>query len=262
MKWQIHPSPTGALFPSVAQAPWSACPSWKLTPCWRIKNLKSITNVFHLGLELLGFLIKTFHILALFSSQRKAGSFIHTAPHKEKRQRRVCTMWGCFPQAAPVCRALWHKALSKSSWHHFWPLSDLYLWAPSGVQRLSQCIIIQCSSASSGMWTQLPTARSVTSPALYLHLTFMSQAPFKTQRKVLEGIIILSHSITNRACLVWETEHNPHFSPVQSDFCFHHIPSFLDSITAKLPFEMEHDSLILPFLRQSSLYWLANPGIS
>lgn len=114
----------GAPFPSAAQAPWSGCPRWKTDPMLEnrdIKNPKSISDVSHSGLALLFFLIKTFHILALLSSQRRAGSLLRTAPHRERRQRRACPVWGCFPHAAPACRALRHKAPSKSSWHHSWP---------------------------------------------------------------------------------------------------------------------------------------------
>lgn len=95
-----------APFLSAAQAHWSACPTWKTDPMLEnrgLKNAKSISNVLHLGLALLVFLGKIFHILAFLGSRRKAGSFLRTAPHMERRQRRVCPVWGCFPQAAPVC---------------------------------------------------------------------------------------------------------------------------------------------------------------
>lgn len=260
----------GAPFLCAARAPWSACPTWKTDTMLEnrvLKNAKSISNVLHLGLALLVFLGKIFRILAFLGSRRKAGFFLRTAPHTERRQRRVRPVWGCFPQAAPVCTPrLLPNPHSTTSGPFLISTRELLL----------ACSIFLNPSSSSapllhlahGLNSPLP----VQPPVQPCHCTRPSCPKHHSRPTggcghplcflVLEGVIILPRSITSRACLVWETEHNPRFSPNQSGLCFHHIPSFSDSVTAKLPFEMQRDSLILPSLRQGSLYWLANPGIS
>lgn len=70
--------------------------------------------------------------------------------------------------------------------------SDLYPWAAYGVQHLFQRRVIQVSSASVGTWVQQPTAPSVTSPTPSLHLTFTSQTPFKTQRRMWTSFLLTS----------------------------------------------------------------------
>lgn len=223
-----------------------------------VRNLKSISNVLHLGLALSFFLIKVFHTLSLLSMCRKAGPFLCTGPHRGGKEAYV-------PRDGASHKLLLcagHKAPSKPSWHHFWPPSDLCLWAPFSVHCLSPHIIIPCSFASPGTWAQQPPTCSAASQTLSLHSTFMSQAhggsgkPFCSP--VLEGVCILSHSITSGARPVWETKHNPHFSLIQSDLCFHPLPSISDSITAKLPFEMQRDSLSLLLFRQGLALGLVN----
>ena len=162
--------------------------NWSHVGEWGYKEAQ-IYLILHLGLALLFFLINIFHILALLGSEKKAGFFLHTAPCTVRRQRRVCPMWGCFPQGAPevCCTWLLPNPLGTTS-SPFLVLTR----EPLLVCSVSQWILIQCSSASSGTWVQQPAALLVTSPSQSLHLTFMSQAPFKTQRRIWTCFLLTS----------------------------------------------------------------------
>lgn len=180
-----------APFLSAAQAHWSACPTWKTDPMLEnrgLKNSKSISNVLHLGLALLVFLGKIFHILAFLDSRRKlalSSVLLHTwrggkggyvpcegASHK----LLLCAHQGSFQiLIAPLLAPFWSL-----------PVSSFWRAASFSTHRH------QCSSASSGTWAQQPPARSATSPALSLHSTFMPQAPFETQRRMWTSSLLPS----------------------------------------------------------------------
>lgn len=207
-----------------------------------IKNPKPLSEVLHLGLALLFFLVKVIHILALLGSWRTAGSFLCPAP-PTGGQRRVRPMRGA--SHPPLLHAeLCGTRLLPDSCGTTSFLSNLT--SSASLLHLTR-----------GQNSQQSTAQPqhCTRPSCPQHHSRPKGGcghPFCLQ--VLESVLIVSHSVTIRVRLLGKNEHNPHFSPIQSDLCFYHIPSFSDSITAKLPFEMQHDSLIFPFLRLSSLY--------